>query len=455
MSSFRLNRRQVLRGAGGVAIGLPLLHAMLPNKAAAASIVRRRFLTVVSPNGTIPSAWFPTGTATDFQLSPILAPLEPHLRDLIVMKGIDNRCYGPSGSGHGQGICSLLSGRPLAANRSSGITLDQEVASLFAKDPNSRTPYRSFELGSWRQSGQYDALSYAGSGMALPKISTAANLFKRIFSGGVPGNAVGATSAADLEALRVRRASILDRVLADYARLQPRLGADDRQRVGAHLNAIREVEQRLSLSTNTCIGSAFSPGKSDDNVAKLPEMWKEMLDVWVLALSCDLSRVGTYMFRTEGASPGWTFGWLGIGPDGNPYASDNRDDAKATSHHSMSHFDYTADNRARLIKVNNWFMQQLAMLVERLKATPDGPNATLFDGTTILYGSPIAVGAHTLKNMPFLLIGSAGGHFKTGQFLTYTNVPHNNLLTSVYQAMGGEGNFGDPMVTTGPLAGLG
>ena len=62
---------------------------------------------------------------------------------------------------------------------------------------------------------------------------------------------------------------------------------------------------------------------------------------------------------------------------------------------------------------------------------------------------------HTHQNMPFLLAGSAGGHFRTGRYVTFEDRAHNDLLTSLCQAMGLSGDtFGDPAYCDGALPGL-
>lgn len=43
MASLKLNRRALLRGIGGAAIGLPLLECMLDQKAFAQSVIPRRY----------------------------------------------------------------------------------------------------------------------------------------------------------------------------------------------------------------------------------------------------------------------------------------------------------------------------------------------------------------------------------------------------------------------------
>ena len=81
-AKFRIGRRTVLKGAGGLAIGLPWLEAMASGRrgdaqAATATVPARRFVGVYQPGGTVLSRYTPTGTETAPVLSPILAPFEP------------------------------------------------------------------------------------------------------------------------------------------------------------------------------------------------------------------------------------------------------------------------------------------------------------------------------------------------------------------------------------------
>ena len=94
-SKLRLTRRSVLKGAGGIAIALPWLEAMThrrPARAAAPPNTPKRFLAVYTPGGTVPEKWTPTGSETDFALSPILSPLEPVKSRLLVLDGLHLKC---------------------------------------------------------------------------------------------------------------------------------------------------------------------------------------------------------------------------------------------------------------------------------------------------------------------------------------------------------------------------
>jgi hypothetical protein len=57
--------------------------------------------------------------------------------------------------------------------------------------------------------------------------------------------------------------------------------------------------------------------------------------------------------------------------------------------------------------------------------------------------------------MPYFLVGNAGGAFKTGRFLKYDGVSHDDWLVSLLDAFDiAEPAFGDPRVCSGPLARL-
>src|SRR5579871_907513 len=84
-------RRTLLRGAG-VAIGLPLLDAMLPaqtpvNKTAATPV--RRFVGIWHPHGAAPGYWSPAQVGSDFEFSFITKPLEPFRDRVVLISGLD------------------------------------------------------------------------------------------------------------------------------------------------------------------------------------------------------------------------------------------------------------------------------------------------------------------------------------------------------------------------------
>src|SRR5262249_43983040 len=128
-------------------------------------------------------------------------------------------------------------------------------------------------------------------------------------------------------------------------------------------------------------------------------------------------------------------------------------------HHDLSHRpDDDAAAVDKLTRINTWYAQQLAGLIARLQATPDGARGTVFRQTPNLGCNELAKGnAHGRVGAPYVLAGSAGGALLTGRYLAYDgqSVPHNNLLVSILNAMGvPDRTFGKPDWCTGPLTGL-
>src|SRR5262245_19835868 len=68
----------------------------------------KRLILLFSPNGTIYQSWKPTGGPTDFQLSPILAPLEPFKSKLVVVDGLTKKDQG--GDHHQTGMAKTWTG---------------------------------------------------------------------------------------------------------------------------------------------------------------------------------------------------------------------------------------------------------------------------------------------------------------------------------------------------------
>jgi hypothetical protein len=100
-------------------------------------------------------------------------------------------------------------------------------------------------------------------------------------------------------------------------------------------------------------------------------------------------------------------------------------------------------------------MTQFAYLLRKLNEVVEPDGSRLLDNTVVMTWSEMATGTHVLKNVPYLLAGSAGGYFKTGRWLKYAGEPHGNLLVSLLNAMGVPvTTFGKPEWCTGPLARL-
>src|SRR5439155_26336018 len=110
-----ISRRSILAAGAGI-----LGSALVPRIASAAT-PSKRLVIVFSANGTIYNNWAPTGTETNFTLSPILTPLKAHQQDLLILDGIDVTVArnGP-GDDHMRGMGCMLTGIELLPGTTQG-----------------------------------------------------------------------------------------------------------------------------------------------------------------------------------------------------------------------------------------------------------------------------------------------------------------------------------------------
>lgn len=442
-----VSRRTLLRGAGGALIALPLLEAMGCDRPADAGVAARagetvpkRFLAVYVPNGISPDAWWPSvvNSETDYELSESLAPLAPVKDDLIVLRGIDltSATFGV-GDGHREGSMALLTGSKVGAEWSVG---NPSLDLFLAEKIGGQNRLPSLTLGAVGGWANHGSLSHYKGGGGPSRVSQPIQLFSAMF--GDPG-----LDPAQLEALVARRKSVLDRVRGDYQALQPKVSGADKLRIDEHLAAIRAVEVSVGAQVECDAPDPAALAGLDDG--DLTPWFDAMTQLVVLALQCDISRVATLTFRNGGGGASY-FPWLGL-----PFGAEA--DYGYREHHEISHFwgDYTdvgnGESKAgNFQKILGWHMTQLAKLVAALRAAPDGAGK-LLDSTAVLSCSEHSW-AHDKKDMPFLLFGQAGGAFKTGRYLQYPGVPHNQLLVALMNAMGVPGDsYGEPSLNSGPL----
>jgi hypothetical protein len=246
-------------------------------------------------------------------------------------------------------------------------------------------------------------------------------------------------NAAAAENLRLRRKSILDTVAGRFTTLRARVGTEDKVRLDNHLSSIREVEtQVLAMQPQT---ACMLPMRPADNFntqgSNVPEWGKLQMDLMVLALACDLTRVASFMWIAMGSGSA-TFSWLG----------------HTSGHHDLAH----AADVTRMREINTWYSTQLAYLMGELDKHTDVGGGSMLDSTLIVWWNELGDGAsHSSKRAPFVLAGGAGGALQMGRFLNYPNRHNSNdLLLSIYNVLtdSQDTTFGDPRYCTGPLPGL-
>jgi hypothetical protein len=456
MPKFRLNRRAVLRGAGSIAIALPWLEVMEPEKKAwAAGTPAQRFVAIYTPGGTVRDKYTPTGTETAPVLSPILAPLEPVKSKILIIDGLDMKSA--VGEQHQAGICALLTGTPQsAANRNfaGGPSIDQVIATRISVGKKAKPSIQmAVRWATGKSHGllhPINSLNFEDNAMfsPIPPRLDPVEIFNDLFGTLMPG------PNGDPAAIIARKKSILDYVDKRYAALSPRLGVADRMKVEQHLSKIREIEMGLNVTTPP-MGMCKAPTKVDTSDynprsglmssdtgsivdtptdAAIPKVGKYLTDMLVMSLACDMTAVASLQWTDTEAKH--TFPWLTL-----------------PQHH---HF-YQHDGGFKPVEcqqIYTWYSQQHLYLIQQMQAVDMGGH-TLLDESVVFFGSELQEPPTHLKgNMPFMLAGNGGG-LRTGRWLKFNSLPHNNLLVSILNLFGDtRQTFGTAQYCTGPLTGL-
>lgn len=436
----RISRRQVLRGAAGFTLALPLLPSLLPRQASAggAGPGRRRFVALCTEHGGVWGAsMFPgDGSLTDDQayagrtirrgdlvataqgddavLSPVLrapsAALTPALvAKLNVLRGLDHTFYiGHHRGGH------LGNYAENDGNGSDGQvvqayprpTIDQVLAwsEHFYPDLSSILE-RSLIVGEKISWGWSSPATQSGAVQQLPPEWSSLALFHRIF---VPE-----------EDLASPRPPVVDRVMESYLSLRQsnrRLSAGDRQRLDEHLERLDELQRRLEV-TVSCgdvpvprADSQAEWGSSSYGFdpAAHGRFWQLFNDVIVAAFMCDTSRIAV-MRITD------TF---------SDYAGD--------WHNDIAHEAHTPDGGAQavLAAAHQRFFEDVFVDLVRKLDVDQGDGTTLLDDCLVAWSQESGNLTHESVSTPVITAGSAGGTLRTGQYVDYRNLANEGFGAS-------------------------
>jgi hypothetical protein len=192
------------------------------------------------------------------------------------------------------------------------------------------------------------------------------------------------------------RRTVLDRVRERTAALQQTLGAADRRRLDEYLESIRSVER--SLQAVSCESAPGAEGVSTDR----DQYMKVMLDLAVLALKCDVTRVITFHVGANNSEGVFEF-----------------DGVKYLHHSELSHHGSDPQKLDYVHRVEKWHVGHFAYLLEQLDAIAD-VNGTLLDNSVAYYTSEIGDGqAHNAFHVPVLLAGRGAGALPAGQHIAF------------------------------------
>jgi hypothetical protein len=417
--SDRSSRRAFIRDLGLRTAAVPFI-LNLPSLGFANQKGRKQRLVVLfSPNGVVPSAFWPSEEGASFKLKEILTPLAPFQKRTLILHGVSDKLRG-DGDNHMRGMGCLLTGIELypgniqggsdtPAGWAKGISIDQEIKNYLQSRPDTRTRFGSLEFGVLvpDRADTWSRMVYAGPNKPIAPIDDPYQMFAKLYG-----------RMKDQEALK----SILDDLQDDLRKVEKVVSAQDRLLLEEHATFVREMEQELLDDRSRDLGHAvpeLEPGVKHEN-AQMPKISKMQIDLMVNSFAADFARVATLQFTNSVGQA--RMRWIGVDE----------------SHHELSHHpDSNKKSQESLIKINKWYAEQMAYLAKRLAETPEpGGPGSLLDNTLVMWTNELGKGnSHTLNDIPFVLVGN-GLDFRMGRSLKYKHVPHNRLLLALANAMG-------------------
>lgn len=416
-----ISRRDVLRGAGQIMIGLPFLEAMLPQLAWSAPMIPR----LITMYGGVPSyiRTLPPLGVLGPTLNPSMDSLLPVRQYVSLLSNMSLPVY-TKGTTPPPGGCvqqqHYTAPSPLLAGVTSydarpmfyqAHTVDQVFAdavgnSTRIKSVQARAQAAGYLYGS--SGGNSSARFQNGVSNVLAPVISPLELFSKLFSGGVGGGAPVAVVSNQI----LNRRSVLDLVLGDRTRLANSLSGQDKIRMEQHFDEIRNIEKSLSnLPAPVAAGAGCqmptSPG-ADPSVMNPNSLggWGQetvradlQAKIIAMALACDLTRAVSWML---------TYDQCGLG---SQFISGVSKDL-----HQISH-DVNNDSTLRVAMEAhlNWHCARMARIVTELLAIREGAG-TLLDSTFIGMGFGEGISAHNRRNM-HLFIAGMPGTFKMGQHI--------------------------------------
>src|SRR5262249_16341399 len=198
-------------------------------------------------------------------------------------------------------------------------------------------------------------------------------------------------------------------VLSDARDFRQVVSSADQRKLDEYLDSVREVEQRIERAGRRGELQGWRPTLAAPNMPRptdrIPQAIRQhmrlMCDILVLGFQTDTTRICTLKLNNDHSS--LRFPNLGV---------------DYMIHHLLSHSD-TAD----WLKVNQFFLVQVAYIARKLDAIREGERSAL-DNAMILFCSSMLTGSHDATQLPVVVLGGAGGRIQGGRVLAYLGKSH-------------------------------
>ena len=411
--SHQFSRRTMLRGLG-VSIALPWLESLTvwgdePSVRRAGSEPPVRLAVLFAGNGFHGREWWAKGEGQNMELGQVLAPLADFREKLLFIRGLYNE-QALTGNIHSSQTGNLLSGAPLASGGEirSGTSVDQVVAQRYGQSTKVPSLVLGCEKSNPSVHKNYSMLYSSHISWSSPTTPTPLELypalaFDRLFKEGA--------GRADQ--------SVLDAVLEEAGDLRREISAADQRKLDEYLDSVRDVERRIETAGRQgelqgwrpTLDKPDRPRPPDGIPQNIADHMRLMCDILVLGFQTDTTRVCTLKLNNDHSS--LRFPHLGV---------------DYMIHHLLSHSD-TAD----WLKVNQFFLEQVAYIARRLDAIQEGQRTAL-DNTMLMFCSSMMTGSHDATQLPVIMLGRGGGRISTGRVLDYRQNA-NRQMCRLYLSM--------------------
>jgi hypothetical protein len=415
MNNHHFARRTFLRGLG-VTMALPWLESLNvwgddSTRSEPASAPPVRLCVTFSGNGFHSGEWWAKGEGREMELGRVLTPLADFRDRMLFVRGLYHE-EARKGNIHSSQTGNILSGAPIASGGEirSGLSFDQLLAQTYGRSTKVPSLVLACEQSNPSVHKNYSMLYSSHISWSSPTTPTPLELypalaFDRLFK--------DESSPEDK--------SVLDSILADAEDLRREISVGDQRKLDEYLDSVRDVEKRIENAGKRGELQGWRPTLDTPNIDRpndglpqdIAEHMRLMIDILVLGFQTDTTRITTLKLNNDHSALRFpnvaSVQQLGHGID-------------YMIHHLLSHSD-----GEDWLKVNQFFMEQLAYLARKLDSIPEG-TGTLLDNTMLLHCSSMMAGArHDNDQLPVIVLGGGGGGLRGGRVLDYAGKPDRQL----------------------------
>ena len=407
-----LTRRTMLRGLG-VSMALPWLESKSvmgsPASPNAENEAPVRMAILFAGCGFHRHEWWAKGQGASMELGKVLEPLLPYRDRLTFVRGLYNE-QALKGNIHSSQTGNLLSGAPLASGGTirSGTSVDQLVAQTVGRSTKLPSLVLGCEKSNPSVHKNYSMLYSSHISWSSPTTPTPLEVYPAL-----------AFDQLFKDSAELGDQSVLDSILEDAQDVRRTISRTDQRKLDEYLNSVREVELRIERAGQRGELQGWRPTLTEPNMKRpndgypqdIVEHMRLMSDILVLAFQTDTTRVCTLKLNNDHGT--LRFPHLGV---------------DYMIHHLLSHSD-TDD----WLKVNQFFLEQMAYIAKRLDSIQEGERTAL-DNSMVMLCSSMLNGHHDATQLPVVMLGRAGGRIQGGQNLDYLDNP-NRQMCRMYLTM--------------------